>query len=306
MKTLLFFVQKTMIAWLSGTDYTSTSVPIAQWTAVLEHELRSELLLRADQFLGIDMLALPNVVVPSEFDAPYGNNQPDVCAHLLVEAIFNFVSALRLPVAANRFLFIVSGHESRPVLVRRAAQLVDVSMVTLERVAGSLRNNQCRVLCRRTGLVVAEQIISSRWDLRQQSASQCVAALLCDHFGPGIGTPLANRVMLKQTTIDELIAVVARERASLEHGRALTGLCYLYLCDATNIAVCNELIEEATRFAERITERNAIEELARVAALIGRYMPRLRACVITPQQLVSIVREIARQLFGVDIATGTQ
>lgn len=285
-----------MIAWFTGAE--SPSVPIAQWTAVLEHELRAELNLRADQSLGIEFIDLPSAVLPSEFED-----------EAVLEAIFNFVSALRLPAAANRFLFIVTGASTHLVLVRRTAQTVDVSTLALERHTGraqALRALQCKAACRRTGLLVVEQVSSSRFDLRQPSAAQCMAALLGDHFrlpvtAQRLAMPLVERIAAERAELDSLIAALARERAALSNGRALTGLCHLYLCDATNIAVCNDLIEEAIRFAERLDDRNGAEELARLAALAVRYVPRLRNCSTTPHQLVAIVRDIARQLFGADV-----
>lgn len=283
-----------MIAWLAGTE--SPSVPIAQWSAVLEHELRAELDLRADQSLGVEFMDLPSAVLPSEFDD-----------EAVLEAIFNFVSSLRLPAAASRFLFIVTGTSTQLVLVRRTAQAADVSTLALERRTAALRSLQCKAACRRTGLLVVEQIVSSRFDLRQPSAAQCVAALLGDHFrlpvtAQRLAMPLAERVAAERSSLRDLLAATERERAALCNGRALTGLCHLYLCDATNVAVCNELIEEAIRFAERLNDRNGAEELARLAALSVRYIPRLRNCSVTPHQLVAIVRDIARQLFGADVA----
>jgi hypothetical protein len=288
-----------MFAWLAGGERADASVPIAQWTAVLEHELRAEMNLRDDQSLGIEFIDLPSTVVPSEFDD-----------ELLLEVIFNFVSALRLPAAANRFLFTVTGAGAQLVLVRRAAQFVDVSTLALERHAlrtkTALRSYQCKATCRRTGLLVIEQIVSSRWDLRQPSAAQCIAALLGDHFRPPtvqrVAAPLADRVAAERGEIGALLAAAAREQAALGNGGAITGLCHLYLCDATNIAVCNDLIEEATRFAQRLDGRNGVEELARIAGSAPRYIPRLRGCTVTAPQLVAIVREIARHLFGADVS----
>jgi hypothetical protein len=297
-----------MFAWLAGGERADASVPIAQWTAVLEHELRAEMNLRDDQSLGIEFIDLPSTVLPSEFDD-----------ELLLEVIFNFVSALRLPAAANRFLFTVNGASAQLVLVRRAPQradtstLVDVSTLTLERhtvrTKTALRSYQCRATSRRTGLLVLEHIVSSRWDLRQPSAAQCMAALLGDHFRPPtaqrVAAPLADRVAAERGELDALLAAAAREQAALGNGRAITGLCYLYLCDATNIAVCNDLIEEATRFAQRLGSRNGVEELARIAGSAPRYIPRLRGCSVTAPQLVAIVRDIARHLFGADVSAQT-
>lgn len=294
-----------MIEWLAGTSHSDDSVPIAQWSTVLEHELRAEMLLCAEQSFGIDFVALPSATIPSEFEAPFGRDN-EACSQALLETIFNFVGALRLPAAANRFLFIVAGQQSSPVLIRRTAQTVDVTLLTLTRRQrpGALRANQCRASCLRTGLLVIEQIASSRCDLRQPTASQCAAALFADYFRPVtsqcINAPLAARVSGAQDSLSELLAAVGRERPALDAARALTGLCYLYMCDATNIAVCNDLIEEATCFAQRLSESNGAEELARMAARTARYGARLRSCAVTAQQLVSIVRSIARHLFGAD------
>lgn len=288
-----------MFAWIAGIESADASVPIAQWTAVLEHELRAEMTLPDHESLGIEFIDLPSIVVPSEFDD-----------ELLLEAVFNFVSALRLPAAANRFLFTVAGANAQLMLVRRAPQLVDVSTLALERHAvrtkAALRNYQCRATCRRTSLLVIEQVLSSRWDLRQPSAAQCMAALLGDHFRPAtaqrVAAPLADRVAAERSEIAALLLATARDQAALGNGSAITGLCHLYLCDATNIAVCNELIEEATRFAQRLSGRNGIEELARIAGNTPRYIPRLRGCTVTAPQLVAIVRDIARHLFGADVS----
>lgn len=296
-----------MIEWLAGTSHSDDTVPIAQWSAVLEHELRAEMLLGGEQSIGIDFVALPSATIPSEFEAPFGRDA-EACSQALLETIFNFVGALRLPAAANRFLFIVAGQRSSPVLIRRTAQALDVTLLALTRhqrpSTAALRANQCRASCLRTGLVVIEQIASSRCDLRQPTASQCAVALLANYFRPVtpqyIDAPLAARVADAQNSLSELLAAAGRERSALDAARALTGLCHLYMCDATNIAVCNDLIEEATCFAQRLTESNGAEELARMAARTARYGARLRSCTVTAQQLVSVVRSIARHLFGAD------
>lgn len=303
-----------MIAWLTGVHRQSVGpeVPIAEWSEVLEHELRAELCLGAEQTLALEFHDLPTAIVPSDFETALGGDA-ETCAQVLLESLFNFVTALRLPAAITRLLFVVSGCITRPVLVRRTARLVDVAMLALERHpvpaaaagGGELRTNRCRVTCRRTGALALEELSSSRWDLRQPSAGQCIAALLAEHFravdAERLAVPLISRLRTDRGVVTELLYAVERERLALDNSQAITGLLYIYLCDASNIAVCNELIEEATRFAERLDDTNGAEELARVAALAPCYAARLRACTVAPQQLVQIIRSVAKLFFGADI-----
>ncbi len=85
-----------------------------------------------------------------------------------------------------------------------------------------------------------------------------------------------------------------------QSGTALTGLLQLYLCDTANISTCNDLLEEAATFAERLDDNNSSEELARLTSELCKYTPKLRGCSLNVPQLVAMVRDIARALFGAD------
>ena len=296
-----------MIGWITGlatTEATACNVPLSQWSVVLQAELRAELLLSPEATLGLEFLDLPSAVVPSEFEIA---GDPEASAQLLLEAVYNFVGSLRLPRNAERFAFALVGATTRPVLIKRSQQALQVTMLALYRYIHSparLRSTQLRTCSRRRGSAVIEHITSSRSDMRLPSAAQCCAALIAEHLNMHRRAPpleaLCEHVPLDASptiTVD-----LVRQRGSTlgQSGAALVGLLQLYLCDSANIVVCNDLVEEATTFAERVSTANLTEELARLTSLMTRYAAQLRGCTLSVAQLVAIVRDIARALFGVD------
>lgn len=294
-----------MIAWLAGTGgserYSAPSiVPLSQWSAVLQRELHTELHLAPNAVLGLEFLELATAVLPSDFEA---DTDAESAAQLALEAIYNFVDALRLPRTAERFAFNILANTARPVLVKRTPQSLQVTMLTLTQYECSarLRRTQLRALVRRRGSAVLEQISTSRGDLRQPSAAHCAVALIAEHLAPHRAGMPALADLVPATAPALLIEQAQRGAANLcPSGAALTGLLQLYLCDAANIGVCNDLLEEATTFAQRLNDANGGEQLARLASLMPRYAAQLRGCALTTPQLVAVVRDIARALFGVD------
>jgi len=295
-----------MIAWLTGAEtYRSDrSLEISRWTAAVQRELHAELHLAADKRLAFEFLDLASAVIPSEFETrAMGSGDAEAFADILLECVFNFVGALKLPRAAERFAFVATGAVTRPFLVRRTAQALEVTMLALygdyRQAPGSqFRSLQLCATVRRTNSAVLEQIRNSRYDLRLPSAAQCTAVLLANHFAPLGDAGGIERIPTNLHAVDALVDRIAQNVHAIGSGAALTGLLYLYLCDAANIAVCNDLLEEAVSFADRLTAVNCGEELARLAARVSKYMGRLRNCNVSPPDLVVIVREIARVLFG--------
>ena len=300
-----------MFSWLSaGTPAAACAVEIADWTALILHDLRAELHLSQTETLGFNFSDLPCVIVPDEFQGRLHDDETR--DQLLLEAAFDFFSNLRLQLPHARFLFLVNCVCTRPMLVRVRGTSVDVTVVGLwaYEASGALRAHQCRALHTRTGACVIEQIASSRGDLRQPSAAQCVIGLLGDHAAAGAATAapapgaaaessLAERAI--KCDVPGFLRATKRESSVFTSGQALTGLFYLYLCDKRNIAVCNELFEEAVRFAQRLTADNGPVELAKLAQRSVAYPARLCGCSISVAQVVSIVRATSRHLFGSDV-----
>jgi hypothetical protein len=296
-----------MIAWLTGaqTSCSDRSLAISAWTLAVERELHAELHLASDKRLAFEFLDLATAVIPSEFEARLMGDGGDAeaFADILLECVFNFIGALKLPRAAERFVFVATGAVTRPFLVRRTAQTLEVTMLALyarhDQLRGAqLRSHQLCATIRRSDTSVLEQIRNSCYDLRLPSAAQCTVMLLANHFAAPLGDTGHLSIPANLQSVDLLVDRIQQHVHSIGTGAALTGLFYLYLCDAGNIGVCNDLLEEAVSFADRLTATNCGEELARLAVRVGKYIARLRRCVVSSSDLVVIVRDIARALFG--------